>query len=139
MRNPSSLPRLTLALTLIAGCAVSDPDESLETIATTEQALGSPTACFVDLGQFDPSQPLSRRFNSSCSTAPAGTFIQFRSWDFGDGTGGLSGTIKDHVFPFTNTCYKVRLTVFDSTGGSDDVSQNVTFCTVGPCNPVCPP
>lgn len=60
--------------------------------------------------------------------------------DFGDGTGTTTGgTQTDHVYPFTNTCYKTRLTVFDANGNSSSVFHRVTFCTVGPCNPVCPP
>jgi hypothetical protein len=147
MRN--TLSRWAVVAVLGAGCAVDATDdaagiagaaEAAETTGVGEQAIAaSIDACFVDLGIANPSVPLSRRFNSSCSTPTSGSFIVFRTWDFGDGTGTTTGgTITDHTFPVTNTCYKVKLTVFDATGASDDVFHHVTFCTVGPCNPVCP-
>jgi len=121
-----------------ASCAV-DPAVD-PTAAIDQDVLGKLKACFVDLGQPDPSVPLSQRFDSSCSTPTPGSFIQFRTWDFGDGTGAFTGgTLTDHTFPFTNTCYKVQLTVWDANGKSDSTFQDVQFCTVSPCNPICPP
>jgi len=127
-----------------SGCAVDAADDTPgggDSVATREQAVGAKLdACFVNQGQPDPSVPLSRRFDSSCSTPTPGSFIFFRTWDFGDGTGiTTGGTQTDHTFPFTNTCYKVHLTVFDANGKDDDVFHYVTFCTVSPCNPICPP
>jgi hypothetical protein len=121
----------------VASCAV---DPAVDTATTDQDVLGQLKSCFVNLGQPDPSVPLSRRFDSSCSTPTPGSFIWFRSWDFGDGTGSFTGgTLTDHTFPFTNSCYKVQLTVWDANGQSDTSFQNVQFCTVGPCIVVCPP
>jgi hypothetical protein len=136
MRNASS--RLSVLVVVFgSGCAI-DVDDPVDT--GTQAVGGAPTACFVDQGQPDPSVPLSRRFNSSCSTPTSGSYIAYRTWDFGDGsTAFTGGTLTDHTFSFTNTCYKVHLTVWDMNGLSADVFHHVLFCTVGPCNPVCPP
>jgi hypothetical protein len=136
MRNTFS-QFATLVVMLGAGCAVDSDD----TVGASAQELGTaPVACFVDQGQVDPSVPLSRRFDSSCSTATSGSYIAYRTWDFGDGTGAFTGgTQTDHTFPFTNSCYKVHLTVWDANGLSADVFHYATFCSVGPCVPMCPP
>jgi hypothetical protein len=136
MRTFSVLSAAALA-TLLSSCAVDAPDPAA---ATTTQALNKLRACFTDLGQADPAVPLSRRFDSSCSTPTPGSFIYFRTWDFGDGTVATTGgAVVDHTFPFTNTCYKVGLTVFDANGKDDNTFRDVTFCSVGPCVPTCPP
>jgi len=133
-----TLSRLAIVVAgLGTACAVEPADDS---VSTTSQAVNKLRACFTDLGQPDPSNPNSREFDSGCSTPSPGSFIALRSWDFGDGTGTTTGgTITDHVFPFTNTCYKVHLTVHDNNGKDDDVFHYALFCAVGPCNPVCPP
>jgi len=118
-----------------AGCDVETDDD-----ATTSQAVGTLTSCFADLGQYDPSVPLAHRFDSGCATPTPGSYIAYRSWDFGDGGSAFTGgTLTDHTFTFGNSCYKVTLTVWDINGLSATVAHNVLFCSVGPCNPVCPP
>jgi hypothetical protein len=127
---------LAVIAALGPGCAL---DAAEEPAGTTAQELTGLGACFTDLGQYDPSVPLSRRFDSGCSTPSTGSYIAYRTWDFGDGGGAFTGgTITDHVFAFTNSCYKVHLTVWDANGQSAEVSHNELFCSVSPCNPVCP-
>jgi PKD domain len=138
MRNLCSMLATLSLATLTTSCALDTPDTP--TTGTAAQELNKLRACFTDLGQPDPAVPLSRRFDSSCSTPTPGSYIALRTWDFGDGTLlTTGGTVTDHTFPFTNTCYKVSLDVFDANGKDDRVSQNIVFCSVGPCAPVCPP
>ena len=133
-----SLQWMVVIAGLGAGCGVDSPDEPTDTSA--QAVLARPQACFVEAGQPDPSAPMSRRFDASCSTPTPGSFIWKYRWDFGDGSNLLTGsTITDHVFPFTNSCYKVQLTVLDINGKEDTTSRNEVFCAVGPCVPVCPP
>lgn len=126
---------LLAIVTLGAGCAAEPPDTG-----TATQELAKLRACFTDLGQPDPAVPLSRRFDAGCSTPTPGSTIWKYNWEFGDGAFLQTGnTVSDHVFPFTNTCYKVHLTVLDVNGKTDDVFHYALFCSVGPCNPPCPP
>lgn len=126
---------MMIAMSLGVSCGVDEPVE------TTAQEVVVPHACFVDAGQPNPSDPMSRRFNASCSTPATGSTIWKYRWDFGDSSSvPLTGNpIIDHVFPFTNTCYKTQLTVIDLNGNTDTTSHNEIFCAVGPCAPVCPP
>jgi len=134
-----SLQWLVAIAGLGAGCGVEPVDEPVATSA--QEVLAKLKACFVDAGQPDPSNPMSRRFDAGCSTPTPGSTIWKYRWDFGDGSGVLltGNVITDHVFPFTNSCYKTQLTVLDLNGKDDTVSHNQVFCAVGPCAPVCPP
>jgi hypothetical protein len=131
-----SLSASFLIAALGAGC-LDVPDERA---ASTAQAVLTPHACFVNAGQPNPSNPNSRRFDASCSTPATGSFLWKYRWDFGDGSSLLTGNaVTDHNFPFTNSCYKVQLTVLDINGSDHTAFSNEIFCAVGPCAPTCPP
>ncbi|MGY3126531.1 PKD repeat protein [Agrococcus sp. UYP33] len=90
---------------------------------STHFAVGSgqqaPTAAFQAT-----TSTLSASFNASGSTAASGSTIASYAWQFGDGTTG-TGVSPTHPYSQAGT-YAVTLTVTDSRGLSDAVTQNVT-------------
>jgi len=90
---------------------------------STHYAVGSgqqaPTAAFQST-----TSTLSATFDASGSTAASGSTIASYAWQFGDGTTG-TGVSPTHPYSQAGT-YAVTLTVTDSRGLSDAVTQDVT-------------
>ena len=104
-------------LSLFVGCSeggntTPDPD--------TPDDPAAPTAAF----SADPSSgnaPLLVTFDASSSTAPSG--VESYAWEFSDGDEG-EGVSVQHTFEEVGT-YQVTLSVTDSQGRVDDVTQGI--------------
>ncbi|ROR67374.1 PKD domain-containing protein [Agrococcus jenensis] len=98
---------------------------------STHYAVGSgqqaPTAAFQST-----TSALTASFDASGSTAASGSTIASYAWQFGDGATG-TGVSPSHAYSQSGT-YGVTLTVTDSRGLSDAITQNVTVqaANVGP-------
>ncbi|MGY3126532.1 PKD repeat protein [Agrococcus sp. UYP33] len=90
---------------------------------STHFAVGSgfqaPTAAFQSTTDL-----LSASFDGSGSTAAGGSTISSYAWQFGDGATG-TGASATHDYDAAGT-YSVTLTVTDSRGLSDAITQDVT-------------
>ena len=80
----------------------------------------APTAAFT-------STPtgLTAAFDASTSSAPSGRTITDYSWDFGDSSAAGTGSTPSHTYAATGT-YQVKLTITDSIGLKDTVTNAVT-------------
>jgi PKD repeat protein len=110
-------------------------------VGTTVPPRGSVTPKFT----VTPAAPADNEpalFDASQSTSTTGTIVQWL-WNFGDGS-TASGEIVQHTFRSPGT-FGVTLTVIDSIGASNSITQNVvigqgtlptaTFVT-SPTNPI---
>ena len=86
---------------------------------TTVPPRGSVTPLFTAPAPNDNEPAL---FDASKSTSTTGTIVQWL-WNFGDG-GTASGEIVQHTFRSPGT-FGVTLTVIDSIGASNSITQNV--------------
>ena len=89
---------------------------------TTVPPRGSVTPLFT-VTPGAPSDAEPALFDASKSTSTTGTIVQWL-WNFGDGGTG-SGEIVQHTFRLPGT-FGVTLTVIDSIGASNSITQNVT-------------
>jgi len=88
---------------------------------TTVPPRGSVTPKFtVTPGAPNDNEPAL--FDASASTSTTGTIVQWL-WNFGDGS-TASGEIVQHTFRSSGT-FGVTLTVIDSIGASNSITQNV--------------
>jgi len=108
---------------------------------TTVPPRGSVTPKFT-VTPAAPNDNEQALFDASASTSTTGTIVQWL-WNFGDG-GTASGEIVPHTFRSAGT-FAVTLTVIDSIGASNSITQNVTVgqgalptatFVVSPTNPV---
>jgi len=89
---------------------------------TTVPPRGSVTPKFT-VTPAAPNDNEQALFDASASTSTTGTIVQWL-WNFGDG-GTASGEIVPHTFRSAGT-FAVTLTVIDSIGASNSITQNVT-------------
>lgn len=88
---------------------------------TTVPPRGSVTPKFT-VTPAGPADNEPALFDASASTSTTGTIVQWL-WNFGDGSTG-SGEIVQHAFRSPGT-FGVTLTVIDSIGASNSITQNV--------------
>jgi PKD repeat protein len=121
------------------------PSTGVYTVALTVMALDGTSAtstATIDVGS--ASSPAARinatgssagapvSFSASTSTDPnAGAALQSYAWNFGDGTTATGATPAPHTYPGARD-YTVTLTVTDSDGLSDSVSQVVSLAGSAP-------
>lgn len=82
--------------------------------------------------QFTPTggaAPLVVSFDGSPSTDPEGPIASY-SWDFGDGSGMVTGRTPAHTFVAAGT-FTVQLTVTDASGLSASATQSITITAGG--------
>jgi PKD repeat protein len=87
-----------------------------------------PTAAF----QFAPNggaAPLVVFFDGSPSTDPNGPIATY-NWDFGDGTGTVTGKTPTHTYAAAGT-FAVQLTVTDAQGLTASTTQSITITAGG--------
>jgi len=89
---------------------------------TTVPPRGSVTPKFT-VAPAAPNDNEQALFDASASTSTTGTIVQWL-WNFGDGS-TASGEIVPHTFRSAGT-FAVTLTVIDSIGASNSITQNVT-------------
>jgi PKD repeat protein len=98
-------------------------------ITVGPQAPVNPTAAFTSTNAVGSPPGQVVNFNGAGSTAIAPATIASWSWDFGDGRTG-SGEVTNNNYALSGTAsgavVVVTLTVTDSSGRTDSVSQNVT-------------
>lgn len=108
---------------------------------TTVPPRGSVTPKFT-VAPAAPNDNEQALFDASASTSTTGTIVQWL-WNFGDGS-TASGEIVPHTFRSAGT-FAVTLTVIDSIGASNSITQSVTVgqgalptasFVVSPNNPV---
>ncbi len=88
----------------------------------------APTASFTASRLTGPA-PLLVRFDASGSSDPDNEPLTYR-WNFGDNTTSTQVS-PNHTFQ-TDGTFKVRLTVFDSAGGSDTVTREISVGNKAP-------
>ncbi|PZF78473.1 PKD domain-containing protein [Aestuariivirga litoralis] len=80
--------------------------------------------------------PAAITLDGSQSTDSDGT-VSFYYWDFGDGTGDTTGTLKSVTKTYaTPGVYTVRLTVVDNSGFRSSATQSISVASAAPVNTV---
>jgi PKD repeat protein len=108
---------------------VVDDLGSKATKSSTVTVTGNlPTADFVSSPN-NPEAPAIINFNADTSHATVGHSLTRFVWNFGDGSGNVTGTsLMVHTFSIAGT-YTVALTVFDDVGQQAITTKQVTVGT----------
>ena len=124
--SPTASRTYTTAGTFTVTLTVTDnqgaTDSTTRTVTVNTPNL-PPTAAFQFLPTGGPA-PLFVFFDGSPSTDPDGAIANY-SWDFGDGTGVVTGKTPAHTFATAGT-FTVRLTVQDTQGSTASTTQSIT-------------
>jgi len=105
-------------------------------VAASFQSGGTAPSAVITASATSSVAPASFTLDASQSSDPDGS-VQFYYWDFGDGTGDSSGSLRTATKTYsTPGTYTVRLTVVDNSGYSASTAQTINTTATAPVKAV---